>query len=173
MPWPPIRGCIILKCGVCGCVDLTSVRFEDLRDAEDALHYLDGHRLRGKRMEIQYAQGDRKSELPHHSSLHFLSCAEFLTLKLITPKFPYPDDMGPKKPKWVDMCVPMSIPIFPSLLFILVRQVYIFLWYFYKLTLVYACTCFSAYTRFNCMHSVLIYSSTSDETERRSRKRVL
>lgn len=36
-------------------------RFEDLRDAEDALYYLDGHRLRGKRMEIQYAQGDRKT----------------------------------------------------------------------------------------------------------------
>lgn len=37
-------------------------RFEDLRDAEDALYHLDGHRLNGKRMEIQYAQGDRKSE---------------------------------------------------------------------------------------------------------------
>lgn len=37
-------------------------RFEDLRDAEDALHHLDGHRLNGKRMEIQYAQGDRKSK---------------------------------------------------------------------------------------------------------------
>ena len=37
------------------------VQFEDLRDAEDALHHLDGHRLNGKRMEIQYAQGDRKT----------------------------------------------------------------------------------------------------------------
>ena len=36
--------------------------FEDVRDAEDALHYLDGTRLHGRELEIQYAEGDRKSE---------------------------------------------------------------------------------------------------------------
>ena len=36
--------------------------FEDLRDAEDALHYLDGTRIHGRELEIQYAEGDRKSE---------------------------------------------------------------------------------------------------------------
>ena len=37
--------------------------FEDIRDAEDALHYLDGSRLHGRELEIQYAEGDRKSKL--------------------------------------------------------------------------------------------------------------
>ena len=37
--------------------------FEDVRDAEDALHYLDGTRLHGRELEIQYAEGDRKSKL--------------------------------------------------------------------------------------------------------------
>ena len=43
--------------------DLTQSTFEDVRDAEDALHYLDGTRLHGRELEIQYAEGDRKSEL--------------------------------------------------------------------------------------------------------------
>lgn len=41
---------------------LTLSTFEDIRDAEDALHYLDGTRLHGRELEIQYAEGDRKSE---------------------------------------------------------------------------------------------------------------
>ena len=44
------------------CRDLTLGTFEDVRDAEDALHYLDGSRLHGRELEIQYAEGDRKSE---------------------------------------------------------------------------------------------------------------
>ena len=36
--------------------------FEDVRDAEDALHYLDGYKLHGRELEIQYAEGDRKSK---------------------------------------------------------------------------------------------------------------
>lgn len=40
-----------------------AVTFEDVRDAEDALHYLDGTRLHGRELEIQYAEGDRKSQL--------------------------------------------------------------------------------------------------------------
>lgn len=36
--------------------------FEDIRDAEDALHYLDGVSVHGRELEIQYAEGDRKSE---------------------------------------------------------------------------------------------------------------
>ena len=35
--------------------------FEDVRDAEDALHHLDGVRLHGRELEVQYAEGDRKS----------------------------------------------------------------------------------------------------------------
>ena len=41
---------------------LTGATFEDVRDAEDALHYLDGTRLHGRELEIQYAEGDRKSK---------------------------------------------------------------------------------------------------------------
>ena len=37
-------------------------RFEDVRDAQDALHYLNGTALHGRELEIQYAEGDRKSE---------------------------------------------------------------------------------------------------------------
>jgi len=40
----------------------SSSTFEDIRDAEDALHYLDGTRLHGRELEVQYAEGDRKSE---------------------------------------------------------------------------------------------------------------
>lgn len=36
--------------------------FEDGRDAEDALMYLRNVRLSGRDLEIQYAEGDRKSE---------------------------------------------------------------------------------------------------------------
>lgn len=39
-----------------------SCTFEDIRDAEDALHYLDGTSVHGRELEIQYAEGDRKSE---------------------------------------------------------------------------------------------------------------
>ena len=49
-----------VKITVC-CEDLTPSTFEDVRDAEDALHYLDGTRLHGRELEIQYAEGDRKS----------------------------------------------------------------------------------------------------------------
>ena len=35
--------------------------FEDLRDAEDALYHLDGVRVHGRELEVQYAEGDRKS----------------------------------------------------------------------------------------------------------------
>lgn len=40
---------------------LTRSTFDDVRDAEDALHYLDGYRLHGRELEVQYAEGDRKS----------------------------------------------------------------------------------------------------------------
>lgn len=36
--------------------------FEDVRDAEDALHNLDRKRVCGRQIEIQFAQGDRKSK---------------------------------------------------------------------------------------------------------------
>lgn len=35
--------------------------FEDVRDAEDALHSLDRKWVCGRQIEIQFAQGDRKS----------------------------------------------------------------------------------------------------------------
>lgn len=38
------------------------VQFEDVRDAEDALHNLDRKWICGRQIEIQFAQGDRKSE---------------------------------------------------------------------------------------------------------------
>ena len=36
--------------------------FEDIRDAEDALHSLDRKWVCGRQIEIQFAQGDRKSK---------------------------------------------------------------------------------------------------------------
>ena len=51
----------------------SSCTFEDIRDAEDALHYLDGTRLDGRELEIQYAEGDRKSEILKCSSLIILT----------------------------------------------------------------------------------------------------
>lgn len=38
--------------------------FEDVRDAEDALHNLDHKWVCGRQIEIQFAQGDRKSKNP-------------------------------------------------------------------------------------------------------------
>lgn len=43
--------------------------FEDVRDAEDALHNLDRKWVCGRQIEIQFAQGDRKSELLKHTNL--------------------------------------------------------------------------------------------------------
>lgn len=51
-----------------------SSTFEDVRDAEDALHYLDGTRLHGRELEIQYAEGDRKSELYMYPFCLLRSC---------------------------------------------------------------------------------------------------
>uniref|UniRef100_A0ACB8FRM8 Uncharacterized protein n=1 Tax=Sphaerodactylus townsendi TaxID=933632 RepID=A0ACB8FRM8_9SAUR len=42
-------------------VTLTSSTFEDVRDAEDALHNLDRKWICGRQIEIQFAQGDRKT----------------------------------------------------------------------------------------------------------------
>lgn len=56
----------IVHCSVCGVQILNQQpTFEDIRDAEDALHYLDGTRLDGRELEIQYAEGDRKSKLEY------------------------------------------------------------------------------------------------------------
>ncbi|KAM6371055.1 serine/arginine-rich splicing factor 10 isoform 5-T5 [Pluvialis apricaria] len=40
---------------------LTLTTFEDVRDAEDALHNLDRKWICGRQIEIQFAQGDRKT----------------------------------------------------------------------------------------------------------------
>ncbi|EEC10621.1 splicing factor SC35, putative, partial [Ixodes scapularis] len=37
------------------------VQFEDLRDAEDAMYSLDWTRFYGRELEIEFAQGDRKT----------------------------------------------------------------------------------------------------------------
>ncbi|KAI6649359.1 Serine/arginine-rich splicing factor 10-like [Oopsacas minuta] len=37
------------------------VQYEDVRDAEEALHQLDGFHMHGNPLEIQYAEGDRKT----------------------------------------------------------------------------------------------------------------
>lgn len=44
--------------------------FEDVRDAEDALHSLDRKWVCGRQIEIQFAQGDRKSKLPFFLNLN-------------------------------------------------------------------------------------------------------
>lgn len=44
---------------------LTFSTFEDVRDAEDALHNLDRKWICGRQIEIQFAQGDRKSKYPY------------------------------------------------------------------------------------------------------------
>ncbi|XP_077077633.1 uncharacterized protein srsf10a isoform X1 [Siphateles boraxobius] len=41
--------------------DLHTCMFEDVRDAEDALHNLDRKWICGRQIEIQFAQGDRKT----------------------------------------------------------------------------------------------------------------
>lgn len=57
--------------------------FEDIRDAEDALHYLDGTSVHGRELEIQYAEGDRKSESTMvHSVQRALNSA--YSVKLLT-----------------------------------------------------------------------------------------
>ena len=43
---------------------LTVYTFEDIRDAEDALYYLDRATLLGRELEVQFAEGDRKSKQP-------------------------------------------------------------------------------------------------------------
>lgn len=42
---------------------LTLATFEDIRDAEDALYYLDRASLLNRELEVQFAEGDRKSKL--------------------------------------------------------------------------------------------------------------
>ncbi|XP_017591679.1 PREDICTED: serine/arginine-rich splicing factor 10 isoform X4 [Corvus brachyrhynchos] len=42
-------------------ITLTLPTFEDVRDAEDALHNLDRKWICGRQIEIQFAQGDRKT----------------------------------------------------------------------------------------------------------------
>ncbi|KXJ25325.1 Serine/arginine-rich splicing factor 12 [Exaiptasia diaphana] len=42
---------------------LTRTTFEDIRDAEDALYYLDRVMLLGRELEVQFAEGDRKTKL--------------------------------------------------------------------------------------------------------------
>ena len=41
---------------------LTNDTFEDIRDAEDAHYYLDRVVLLGRELEVQFAEGDRKSK---------------------------------------------------------------------------------------------------------------
>ncbi|POI35742.1 hypothetical protein CIB84_000500 [Bambusicola thoracicus] len=48
---------------------LTLPTFEDVRDAEDALHNLDRKWICGRQIEIQFAQGDRKSKCLPGSSI--------------------------------------------------------------------------------------------------------
>lgn len=57
---------------------LTIGRFEDIRDAEDALYYLDRTMLMGRELEVQFAEGDRKSKFgngPFQLSVKVCKCA--------------------------------------------------------------------------------------------------
>lgn len=56
--------------------------FEDVRDAEDALHSLDRKWVCGRQIEIQFAQGDRKSKWTYRYKILF-SITFFCWLKLI------------------------------------------------------------------------------------------
>lgn len=49
----------------------TLLTFEDLRDAEDALHHLDGFCVHGRELIVQYAEGDRKSEGNNYVSFSY------------------------------------------------------------------------------------------------------
>lgn len=40
----------------------SSNTYEDIRDAEDALHYENNVRCNGRELDVQYAEGDRKCE---------------------------------------------------------------------------------------------------------------
>lgn len=42
-------------------ISLTLQKFENIREAEDALYYLDRVVLHGRELEVQFAEGDRKS----------------------------------------------------------------------------------------------------------------
>ncbi|XP_054576408.1 serine/arginine-rich splicing factor 10 isoform X1 [Eptesicus fuscus] len=56
--WLISEGCWSLKFKF---IPLTFSTFEDVRDAEDALHNLDRKWICGRQIEIQFAQGDRKT----------------------------------------------------------------------------------------------------------------
>lgn len=43
------------------CLNVDNVTFESLRDAEDAMEAMHGVRLHGRVIEIEFAQGERKS----------------------------------------------------------------------------------------------------------------
>jgi len=55
--------------------------YEDLRDAEDALHYEGNVRCHGRELDVQYAEGDRKSEFP--GMKHFSVCNHMLVFQLL------------------------------------------------------------------------------------------
>ena len=60
---------------------LTYETFEDIRDAEDAHYYLDRVVLLGRELEVQFAEGDRKSKVSLTVKLKQRIGADVLTLK--------------------------------------------------------------------------------------------
>ena len=48
--------------------------FDDIRDAEDALRDLDGTMLYGRELQMQFADGNRKSELNVYRSTTYMHC---------------------------------------------------------------------------------------------------
>uniref|UniRef100_A0A914VG99 RRM domain-containing protein n=1 Tax=Plectus sambesii TaxID=2011161 RepID=A0A914VG99_9BILA len=53
------------------------VEFEDARDADDAMRDLDGYRLNGREIEIEFAQGDRKSSTQMRSKYDAVSSRDY------------------------------------------------------------------------------------------------
>ena len=53
------------------------VQFDDIRDAEDALYYEQHVRVHGRELDVQYAEGDRKSEYNEKKSSYISDFIDF------------------------------------------------------------------------------------------------
>lgn len=66
--------------------------YEDERDAEDALHYLDRYKFLGRELEVEFARGDRKSKSSTHQSTDIVCLLILFNIVLTTFYSPLPDE---------------------------------------------------------------------------------